>query len=296
MLKEKDKQKIGTLLCVLGAISWGISGACSEALFKAYTLNAIWVTAIRMAASGAVLILWLGIKQRGKALDIFKDKKSCIEIIAFSMAGLVLCQVAYLSAIKWTNSGTATILQNLSIVLIAIFVSITTRKLPKKKQGMAIILALIGIWLIATGGELGNMKLTKWGLFWGILSAFGAASYSLLSRAPVKKWGSLTVTTWGMVIGGSFLFITSKAWQIPEGLGLYGYILLAIIVLVGTVGAFLFFLEGISLVGPVTAILLGCLEPVVATLLSTFWLGSSFTAIDFIGFACIMVTVFLLKE
>ncbi len=71
---------------------------------------------------------------------------------------------------------------------------------------------------------------------------------------------------------------------------------LAIIVFVGTLGAFTLFVQGVSMVGPVTAALLACLEPLTAALLSAVWLGSVFTAAELIGFACILSTVFLLSR
>lgn len=49
------------------------------------------------------------------------------------------------------------------------------------------------------------MELTPRGLFWGLMAGIGAASYSLLSRAPVGRFGSIPVTGLGMLIGGVVL-------------------------------------------------------------------------------------------
>lgn len=70
---------------------------------------------------------------------------------------------------------------------------------------------------------------------------------------------------------------------------------MAVIVLLGTVGAFTLFLQGIALVGPVKAALLSCLEPLTAATLSVVWLHSSFSPTDLIGFACILATVVLMR-
>ena len=109
-----------------------------------------------------------------------------MEIVLFALAGLALCQYAYLSAIKWTNSGTATVIQNLSIVFIAVYVCLTTRTKPDKKTVFCILLALIGVWLLATGGKPGNMELTPRGLFW--------ASARRVTRCfPELRWDVLEV-------------------------------------------------------------------------------------------------------
>lgn len=294
--KLKNKEKAGTLCCVAGAMSWGFSGACSEAFFRDYPVDPAWVTAIRMTAAGVLLLAWVLARRTVRLSDLFKDRVGLGQLLAFSLAGLALCQFAYLNAIRWTNSGTATVLQNLSIVFVAVFVCVSTHTPPQKRTLVCIALALVGVWLIATGGKPGAMSLTPQGLFWGLAAGFGAASYSLLSRGPVGRWGSIPVTGLGMLIGGAVLFVAVGAWNVPAGLDLRAWLLLAIIVLVGTVGAFTLFLLGISLVGPVKAALLACLEPLTAATLSALWLHSTFTVPDLVGLACILTTVFLLRE
>lgn len=293
--EAKKSQRRGTICCILGAVSWGFSGTCSEALFRGYAPDASWITAVRMTAAGVLMMAWLLLRQRAVVSQMIRDGKTRFQIAAFAIAGLLFCQLAYLCAIQWTNSGTATVLQNISVLLIAIFVCITTRKLPDRRQVISIVLALLGVWMLATGGKPGNLELSVPGLLWGLAAAVGAASYSLLSRAPVARWGSLPVTGMGLFAGGVVFFAAVRAWHIPAGLDAGAFVLLALIVLVGTVGAFTLFLQGIRLVGPVKAILLGCLEPLTAAFLSAVWIGSSFSAADYIGFVCILATVLILR-
>ena len=216
--KDKKREKLGILCCTAGATSWGLSGTCSEALFSQYPVDTTWVTAVRMTSAGIILLFLAFAKHSLNLKELGKDKKGLIEIVLFAIAGLALCQYAYLSAIKWTNSGTATVIQNLSIVFIAVYVCMTTRTAPDKRTVFCIFLALFGVWLLATGGKPGNMELTPRGLFWGLMAGIGAASYSLLSRAPVKHRGSIPVSGMGMFIGGIALSLIAQSWRIPASL------------------------------------------------------------------------------
>ena len=171
--KDKKREKLGILCCTAGATSWGLSGTCSEALFSQYPVDTTWVTAVRMTSAGIILLFLAFAKHSLNLKELGKDKKGLIEIILFAIAGLALCQYAYLSAIKWTNSGTATVIQNLSIVFIAVYVCMTTRTAPDKRTVFCIFLALFGVWLLATGGKPGNMELTPRGLFWGLMAGIG---------------------------------------------------------------------------------------------------------------------------
>lgn len=292
-----SKTTLGILYCVAGALSWGFSGACVEALFKNYVIDPLWVTSARMTVTGALLCLWLAMQPaKYNLLEPLRDKQSLKELLVFAIGGLLLCQFAYLSAIRYSNAGTATVLQSLEVVVVAVYVCITTHTAPSKRVQLSVLLALVGVWLLATGGDFGSMRLTTLGLIWGLIDAVSGATYSLSARVPVQRWGSLRVTGLGMLIGGTAMLVLSQSWYIPVGMDVRGWLLVGVIALLGTLGAFVFFLEGIRLVGAVKASVLACLEAVFASLLSAVWLGSSFSATDLVGFAMILATVFLLRE
>ena len=64
-------------------------------------------------------------------------------------------------------------------------------------------------------------------------------------------------------------------------------------VLVGTVGAYLLYLQGIADAGPVRASLAGCMEPVSAMAISALWLHTPFSALDVVSLVLIIAMVAL---
>ena len=63
------------------------------------------------------------------------------------------------------------------------------------------------------------------------------------------------------------------------------------VVFLGTIVAFSCYLHGISMLGPVQGSMLGCVEPLVATILSATVLGQAFGMIDVVGILCIVGAV-----
>ncbi len=283
----------GILFTAAGSIGWGISGVCSQYLFSHYSINSSWLTAIRMILSGIILLLLVIPKEKAAAFKIFKNKSDRSWLFAFATLGLLLCQYTFLSAISFSNSGTATVLQSLNVVMMAVFMAVYTKTKMDSRQIIGIILAVVGTFLITTNGKPSEMVLSPLGLIMGLLSAVGVVTYSLLSRGIIKKYGNILVTGWGMLIGGIILGIFVKAWDIPTGIDLTAVTLIAAIVIVGTAGGFSLFLQGVKYIGPVKATLLGCLEPASATVLSFVFLNTKFGFFEIIGFLAIMVTVFL---
>ena len=109
------------VLCVLvGAISWGFSGACGQFLFSHYNINTAWLSCMRMLVTGVILTIAYIIRERKAAFDIFKSTRDFFGIILFAIFGVGLCQYAYLEAIHHTNAGIATALQYLAPVMVLI--------------------------------------------------------------------------------------------------------------------------------------------------------------------------------
>ena len=283
----------GAALACLGAFGWGISGICSQYLFMHYDLAADWLTAVRMVLSGIVLLATALPKEHTRGFKIWKVRRDVLWLLAFALTGLLLCQYSFLAAIKYTNSATATVLQSLNVVLMAAVMAVWNRKRMENAQIAAVVLALSGTYLIATKGSLTSIRLSAAGLIFGILSAVGVVTYTLLSRPIIGTWGNITVTGWGMLVGGTVLFALTKAWNFPQNLDGMAWLMIAVIVLVGTAIGFSVFLESVRYIGPVKATLIGCLEPVTATVLSAALFQTRFSWAELLGFGFILLTVFL---
>lgn len=296
-MQIREKNQIKGILCtLLGGICWGFSGTCGQYLFTYKNIESGWLTMIRMIFAGIILITINLLKKDSNLKEIWKDKKDIIRLILFALFGLLLSQYTYLTAISFSNAGTATVLQNLNPVMIMIFVCIIRNKLPDKIEALCIILAVSGTFLIATHGNLSTLSISPEGLFWGIASAVGAVFYSLIPGNITSKYGSMVVTGYAMFIGGiSFTFI-SGYWKLKVNLDMGTILGVVAITVIGTAMAYTLYLKGVSEIGPVKASMLAGIEPVAATLFSFLWMGTKFALIDIVGFVCILTTVFLLSR
>lgn len=292
MADNKEKVK-GLLLAAFGSTSWGVSGVCSQYLFMKYDIDSSWLTAVRMVFSGLALLIIAFPKEKSRTFDIWKKAGDIKDLVIFAIFGLLLCSYAYLSAVRFSNSATATVLQNLNVVFMAITVAVLYKTKINRYHIVAVLLAVVGTYLIATGGDPTSMKLSPEGLLLGLLAAVGVVTYTLLSRPVVKKWGNLLGTGWGMLVGGLIIYITSKAWIIPADFDFMAWLMVFIIVLIGGAAGFSAFLEGVRIIGPVKATLIGTMEPASATVLSALFLGTRFSIPELIGFCLIILTVFL---
>lgn len=294
--KKIKPAQAGILFTVIGGISWGFSGACGQFLFQNYNVPSAWLSSARMLFAGIILIIFGFIKYKKRMISIFKKPKDILRLVLFSVFGLMFCQYAYMTAISYSNAGTATVLQSLGPIFITFTVCIRQKRPPRLKEAIAIVLALAGTFLLATHGNLSSLVITKEGLIFGLLAALGVSLYTLLSEKIVGEYGAGIVTGYGMLIGGIVLGTITGSFKESVDLDASGILALLAIIIIGTVIAYTFYLQGVGMIGPVKASLISSLEPVSAAVFAAIWLKTAFAPLDIAAFVMILATVFILSE
>lgn len=290
---EEVKTK-GSLLVLIAGLSWGISGVSGQYLMM-HGANVNLLTSLRLMVSGTILCFIVYFKEKHKFLQVIKSKRALVNILLFSLLGLLMNQYTYLSAIKYTNAGTATVLQYMSPVIILAIISMTEKRLPSVAEALSIILAILGTVIIATHGQFGSLAITPKGLVWGLLSALSAALYILLPVKLIQEWGSLIVIGLAMVFSGSLFTIVARPWNYHIDMNLGNLIALFGLIVIGTIVAYTLFLKGTSIVGPVNGSLLASVEPIASVFFAVILLAETFYPMDLLGMLLIMLAVLLIS-
>ncbi len=292
---DNKKNITGIIITLLGGIFWGLSGACGQFLFENKNVIANWLVPLRLLISGSIMLIYFIVKDRFNVLKVWSTKQNVIDVIIYSIAGIMFCQYTYFATIELSNAGTATVLQYLSPVLIMITVCVLEKKYPSFNEFIAVICALSGVFLLATHGNINQLVISKEALFMGILSAFTVVIYNLQPKRLMLQFSTSLLLAWAMFIGGSVLMLIFKPWMYHPIIDVYTIISLTVIILFGTILSFSLYMGGVKLIGPTKASLYACIEPVSAAILSTVWLKSPFELIDCVGLILIISTILILS-
>ena len=301
-MHKNDKNKIntkkgtiiGTFLTIAGGILWGISGVCGQFLFQSKDVTASWLVPLRLVTAGFLLLCYYLIRDKGKAFDIWKIKRNRIDIIIYGLAGMMLCQYSYFQTIEWSNAGTATVIQYLGPALIVVWVCLQTKRLPEKKEVLGVILAVTGIFLIATHGNPTTLALSQKALIMGLISAVSVVIYTVKPARMQAEFDTPLILAWGMLIGGTALTIAFRPWNNKVIFDGETFTALTFIILFGTMAGFSMYMTGVKMIGSVKASLYSCVEPVASMVLTAVWMKVSFTTPDLIGTVFVIATIIIL--
>lgn len=286
----------GFSLAIAAAILWGVSGTLAQFLFQKREINVEWLITVRMLLSGICLLSFAKTSERAPIFEIWKTKNDRLQLLAFSMFGMLAVQYTYFAAIKHSNAATATVLQYAGPIIIAIYLAFKHKRLPSLLELFAIILAIIGTFLLVTNGNINTLAISNTALFFGLASAVSLAIYTLMPITLLSKHKSSVVIGWSVLCGGIAFSFMKAPWDIQGVWDTKTYLFTALIILFGTVFPFYFYLTSVKLIGGQKASLLASAEPLSATLLAVSWLHVPFSLWDWIGTFCIIATVFILSK
>ncbi|GAB2677346.1 EamA family transporter [Flavihumibacter cheonanensis] len=284
----------GILMALFAAIFWGVSGTCAQYLFEQKAIEPGWLVSWRLLLAGSILVVFAITRKDSDAFRIWKNPMDALSLLLFSILGMVAVQYTYFYSIHLSNAATATVLQYIGPLFVVAFYAIKNRRWPVLIEYASLLLALGGTFLLVTHGSLDKMVITEAALFWGLLSAFTLAFYTIQPVQLLRKYSAATVTGWGMLIGGILFSLFTKPWQIQGVWDTGTWLAFGYIVLFGSVIAFYIFLRSVIIIGAPTASLLCCVEPLAAAAVAVLWLKVPFGGMDWLGTLFVLMTIVLL--
>ena len=295
MKKEKNLQMTGIVMTLAGGVLWGFCGSCGQYLFQYKEVTSGWLVPLRLTFAGLLILVLLACREKGRVLDVWRERQGRRDILIFSVFGMMLCQYSYFTTIQYSNAGTATVLQYTGPALILVYLCIRDRKKPRAYELAALFCSMFGTFILATHGNISELAIPAEALLWGMISAVTLVIYTLQPAGLMKRYSTLLTLGWGMLIGGLVLMLLMRPWTLSPVVDRQTVLAMIFIVLFGTICAFYFYLTGVKLVGASSASMLACIEPVAATVISVVWLKVRFRMIDLLGFVFVLSTVFIIS-
>lgn len=285
---------LGFVIAILAGTLFGVGGTFAQFLFQQRGVDIGWLVTVRLLFGGTTL-LGLSAAVRGRSV-LAVWRHDSVPLILFGLIGMMPVQYTYMSAIGASNNATATVLQFTAPAMVAVWLAVTGKKRPDARTIFAVALAMLGVFFLATHGRFGALSISLAALAWGMGSAAAASFNSLQPAGLLKRHGAAVVAGWSMLIGGVALSFLHPPWIVRGTWDTEACIFLAFVLTLGAVLAFYLFNKALALIGAQKTILLTCAEPLAAAVLSVWWLGVAWGVADWLGAACILVTVVLLAK
>lgn len=280
----------GLLYVLVGSSLWGLSGTAAQVLFQRHGVTPQGLVTMRVAGAGLLLLV---------IVRPPFPRAHWRPLLVFAVLGVAAVQYTYFAAIALTNVATATFLQYTAMPMIAAYEVVRGRAHLTRSRALALGAAIAGVSALAVGGPAGLavVTLNPLGLLFGLLSGVTAAVYVLTSVPLVRGIGPWATTTWGFLIAAMPMALLAPPWAVrATGRPLEVALLVAFVVVFGTLIAFGLFLASLRHLPPTEAAITSTAEAVAAAGAALLVLGVALRPLQYAGGAGILVAVLVLQR
>ncbi|WP_338231244.1 DMT family transporter [Companilactobacillus muriivasis] len=287
----------GFWLAFCASALWGISGTVLQVVAKNLNIPAMWFIATRTTVAGIILlIVGLFVLPKSEFFAVFKNWKDLLTLLSFAVFGLLANMFTFFHAIKTGNSSTATILQYLSPLFIMIGAILFTKKKTSRVDVISFVLAMIGVALMITRGDIGHLSIPLISVIWGIGSGITAALYITIPQTLIAKYHGILITGWGMLIAGIISNFFNPIWVNPPKMSMASVLGVGTVILLGTVMAFLLMVMSTKYTTAAIISITDAVQPFTTLVLSIIFLQYSVNIPEIIGAVIVVLAIYVLNR
>ncbi|MER6346362.1 EamA family transporter [Streptomyces sp. NPDC001595] len=291
---------LGLGLALMSAVAFGGSGVAAKPLIEAGLdpLHVVW-----LRVTGAALVM-LPLAVRHRALL----RRRPALLAGFGLLAVAGVQACYFAAISRIPVGVALLVEYLAPALVLGWVRFMQRRPVTRAAALGVVLAVGGLACVVEVWS--GLRFDALGLLLALGAACCQVGYFVLSDQGSDSGDDapdpLGVIAYGLLVGAAVLTVVARPWGMDwqvltgtarmDGTPVAAWLLLAWIVLVATVVAYVTGVLSVRRLSPAVAGVVACLEAVVATVLAWVLLGEHLSAPQVVGGAVVLVGAFIAQS
>ncbi|MGW8741735.1 EamA family transporter [Streptomyces sp. NPDC055794] len=290
----------GLGLALASAVAFGGSGVAAKPLIEA-GLDPLHVVWLRVAGA-ALVMLPLAVRHR----DLLRRRPGLLA--GFGLLAVAGVQACYFAAISRIPVGVALLVEYLAPALVLGWVRFVQRRPVTRAAALGVVLAVGGLACVVEVWS--GLRFDAVGLLLALGAACCQVGYFVLSDqgsdAGDEAPDPLGVIAYGLLVGAAVLTVVARPWSMDwsvlghtapmDGTPVVAALLLAWIVFVATVLAYVTGVVAVRRLSPQVAGVVACLEAVVATVLAWVLLGEHLSAPQIVGGVVVLAGAFIAQS
>ena len=284
-----SRQSRGIVLCLLSALSFAMLPFLANAAYGA-GIGLSELLLIRFVVAGAAL--WAIVAVRRLSMP---QPRLILLGLALGAVAYSLQSVLYFAALPYNGPSLTTLLLYTFPVVVFVVLLIKGQERATPGRLIALVLALAGVAVVLLGSSTGALHPV--GVVLGLGTAVAYATYILVGNsvdqsfdrillsALVCSGAAATYTVVNLASGGPNFDFRPTGWWWATALGL-----------ISTALALTTFFAGMRLIGPASASIISCVEPVATVLVGVSLFGDRLGWLQLLGALAVVTAVVLLQR
>jgi drug/metabolite transporter (DMT)-like permease len=291
---------LGYAMVLTAATLWAVNGTVSKVLLVSGGVPAERLTEVR--ATGAFLLL-VAVLLVFRRATLRVTPRELPFLVAFGVFGLAFVAWLYFVAIERLEIGVALLIQYVAPVLVALWARYVLREPVRRRIWAALVLAVGGLALLVQIWR--GLELDGIGLLASLGAALTFALYILLADRGIRLRSTSSLLCYGFLFASIFWAVVQPWTSFPvglvddsvsllgrlEGVELPVWLLMAWMVVLGTIVPFGLLVAALRHVTATRAGILAMFEPVAGTAVAYAWLREELTAVQLVGAGVVLAGI-----
>ena len=274
------------LLVLLAGTMWAASGTAAQHFYTQSVHIPIELTQVRLFLSSALFFLlawWSGGLRRG-VRSLRRSPRLLVHLSIHGILGIMIVQFSYFMGIAEGDAAATTVIGYTSPAMMILYLAVRWRRLPSAAETGTVVVAVAGVFLLVTGGDVGRLSVPMACIVWSLISG---ATFTFAMIYPVhllRLFDRFFLLAVCMLIGGiALLPMTQVIVDVGSFFTAETWLDLLVIIGLGTIVAFFAFNLGLRWLSPEETAITATIEPVASVLFAWLIFDTHFAALQIVG-------------
>jgi DMT superfamily drug/metabolite transporter len=274
------------LLVLLAGTMWAASGTAAQHFYTQSEHVPLELTQVRLFLSSALFFLlawWSGGLRRG-VRSLRRSPRLLVQLSIHGILGIMIVQFSYFMGIAEGDAAATTVIGYTSPAMMILYLAVRWRRLPSAAETGTVVVAVAGVFLLVTGGDVGRLSVPMACIVWSLISG---ATFTFAMIYPVhllRLFDRFFLLAVCMLIGGiALLPMTQVIVDVGSFFTAQTWFDLLVIIGLGTIVAFFAFNLGLRWLSPEETAITATIEPVASVLFAWLIFDTHFVAMQIVG-------------
>jgi len=282
------------LFVLLAGTAWAASGTAAQHFYTQSDHIPIELTQVRLFLSSSLFFMlawWSGGLRRGLR-SVRRNPRILLQLAIHGILGIMFVQYSYFEGIAAGDAAATTVITYTSPAMMILYLAVRWRRLPSAAEAGTVVVAVAGVFLLVTGGDIARLSVPMACIVWSLVSAIVFVFAMVYPVHLLRLFDRFFLLAVCMLMGGiSLLPVTQVIFSVDSFFTAGTWLDLLVIIVLGTVVAFFAFNAGLRWLSPEETAITATIEPVASVFFAWLIFDTHFVSLQMVGIMLVIAAI-----
>ena len=292
--EEQGSERTGYIQVFVAGVLWGTIGLFVKEMDACGSTSAL-TSFLRMLFAFLILAVLTTVRYGVRAFRI--DRKTMLACVLLGLFSQGIYNVFYSLAVVKTGVAVSSVLLGTAPVFTALTARLLFREMFTRRKAAALVINVVGCFLVVTGGRLSPEQLSLTGVLCGVAAGFLYSLTAVIGKIAGKRTNAFVISTYSYLFAALFLAVYVRPWKLQVSVSGQLLFIGFLYALIPTAITYLFYYAGVQKIRESSKVaVIASVEPVVATVLGVLIYHEKLGLMNLLGIGMVLGSIAVMNQ